>query len=65
MSSRPRIRTALAAGLTAVAALAAVACGGGGDDGGGGAGSTGGQRKAAKDITLAMITATTTQNAFQ
>ena len=55
MSSRPgRSPRAVALGL--------AACGGGSS---GGADTAGGGKRAAKDVTLAMITATTTQNAFQ
>ena len=43
-------------------ALGVAACGGGSS---GGASTSGGGKQAAKDVTLAMITATTTQNAFQ
>jgi ABC-type sugar transport system substrate-binding protein len=67
MSSRLRRspRTVLATGLLMIAlALGVAACGGSGD-GGSSSSSGGGQTKAAKDVTLAMITATTTQNAFQ
>jgi len=53
-----------AATVVAALALGVAACGGG-DSGGGGGGGSGGQKKAAEDVTLAMITATTTQNAFQ
>jgi ABC-type sugar transport system substrate-binding protein len=49
----------------AAVAFGVAACGGGDSSGGGSDGGSGGQRKAAKDVTLAMITATTTQNAFQ
>ena len=60
-------RRSLPAALVALA-LVVAACGGGdGSSGSGssGSGSGGGGKKAAKDVTLAMITATTTQNAFQ
>jgi ABC-type sugar transport system substrate-binding protein len=63
-------RAVLLAGVMAVALAFGVAACGGSDSSssssssGGGSGS-GGQKKAAKDVTLAMITATTTQNAFQ
>lgn len=67
MSSRTHRhpRAALAAGVAGLAlALGAAACGG--EDSAGGDGRAGdGGRKAAKDVTLAMITASTTQNAFQ
>jgi ribose transport system substrate-binding protein len=70
--SRPHSRTARwrAPGLAVLLALAvAVAACGGSDDnggGGGGGGSGGGAaKKDPKDVKLAMITATTTQNAFQ
>jgi ABC-type sugar transport system substrate-binding protein len=51
----------------AVALAFGVAACGGGDDSSSSSSSSGGggQRKAAKDVRLAMITATTTQNAFQ
>jgi len=54
------VRASLVAATFAALALAVAACGG---SGGSASGSDGG--KAAKDVTLAMITATTTQNAFQ
>jgi ABC-type sugar transport system substrate-binding protein len=54
------VRPSLVAATVAALALAVAACGG---SGGSASGSGGG--KAAKDVTLAMITATTTQNAFQ
>jgi ABC-type sugar transport system substrate-binding protein len=54
------VRPSLVAATVAALALAVTACGG---SGGSASGSGGG--KAAKDVTLAMITATTTQNAFQ
>lgn len=54
------MRPSLVAAIAAALALAVAACGGSG----GSASGTGGG-KAAKDVTLAMITATTTQNAFQ
>jgi ABC-type sugar transport system substrate-binding protein len=67
MPSRTRSRCARAAlALRAGAVALAVAACGGGDGGGSSAGAgDGGARKAADDVTLAMITATTTQNAFQ
>jgi ABC-type sugar transport system substrate-binding protein len=60
-------RTVLSAGLLVVAIVLAVAACGGSSGGGSSSGSSsgGGQTKSAKDVTLAMITATTTQNAFQ
>ena len=54
------MRPSLVAAIAAALALAVAACGG---SGGSASGSGGG--KAAKGVTLAMITATTTQNAFQ
>jgi ABC-type sugar transport system substrate-binding protein len=64
MSSRPghppRI-LALAAPVLAALVLGVAACGGSS----GGANTSGGGKKSAKDVSLAMITATTTQNAFQ
>jgi len=65
MSSRPGRSpraVALAAPVLAAVALGLAACGGGSS---GGADTAGGGKRAAKDVTLAMITATTTQNAFQ
>jgi ABC-type sugar transport system substrate-binding protein len=62
MSSPSRtdpVRRALAAALIA---FTVAACGG---DDGGTSGSGDGGAKAARDVSLAMITATTTQNAFQ
>jgi ribose transport system substrate-binding protein len=56
------VRPSLAGATLAALALALAACGG---SGGSGAGSGAGGGKAAKDVSLAMITATTTQNAFQ
>jgi ribose transport system substrate-binding protein len=60
-------RTVLSAGLLVVALVLGVAACGGSSGGGSSSGSSsgGGQTKSAKDVTLAMITATTTQNAFQ
>jgi ribose transport system substrate-binding protein len=58
----------LLAGVMAVALAFAVAACGGSDGSSGSSGSSGsasGSKKSAKDVTLAMITATTTQNAFQ
>jgi ribose transport system substrate-binding protein len=54
------VRASLVAAIAAALALAVAACGGSG-----GSASGSGSGKAAKDVTLAMITATTTQNAFQ
>ncbi len=54
------MRASLVAAIAAALALAVAACGG--SDG---SASGSGSGKAAKDVTLAMITATTTQNAFQ
>ena len=54
------MRASLVAAIAAALALAVAACGGSG-----GSASGSGSGKAAKDVTLAMITATTTQNAFQ
>lgn len=54
------MRPSLVAAIAAALALAVAACGGSG-----GSASGSGSGKAAKDVTLAMITATTTQNAFQ
>jgi ABC-type sugar transport system substrate-binding protein len=69
MSSRSRRspRAVAVAGVLAVAMAFVVAACGGGDSSSSssGSGSSSGGRKAAKDVTLAMITATTTQNAFQ
>src|SRR3954471_5864261 len=68
MPSETRIGSARAAVATAatVAAVALVVAACGGDGGGSTSGSgDGGTGKAAKDVTLAMSTATTTQNAFQ
>jgi ABC-type sugar transport system substrate-binding protein len=65
---RPDRRPGPLLALAALAALALAACGG---DGGGasgtaaGGGGGGGDGKAAQDVTVAMITASTTQNAFQ
>jgi len=64
MSSRPDRSpraVALAAPVLAALVLGVAACGGSS----GGASTSGGGKQAAKDVTLAMITATTTQNAFQ
>ena len=62
-SRRGRSRAvALAAPVLAALALGVAACGGGSSGAGG---TTGGGKQAAKDVTLAMITASTTQNAFQ
>jgi ribose transport system substrate-binding protein len=55
------VRASLVAAIVVALALAVAACGGSG----GGSASGSGKGKAAKDVTLAMITATTTQNAFQ
>ena len=58
----------LAAGATVIAlALGTAACGGGssGSSDSSSTGGAGGGGKAAKDVRLAMITASTTQNAFQ
>jgi ribose transport system substrate-binding protein len=70
--SRPHGRTARlrAAGLAVLLALAVAvaACGGGGDKSSSSSSSGSGssaQKKDPKDVHLAMITATTTQNAFQ
>jgi ribose transport system substrate-binding protein len=63
MSSRTS-RSPRAAAIAVAVALGVAACGGGDSSGGSSTGGSGGQ-KAAKDVTLAMITATTTQNAFQ
>jgi ABC-type sugar transport system substrate-binding protein len=65
IASRPRTRRMRSPLAAAAVALVVAACGG--DDGANRAaegGGTGGG-KAAKDVSLAMITATTTQNAFQ
>ena len=64
MSSRTS-RSPRAAAIAVAVAVGVAACGGGDNAGGGSGGDSGGQKKAAKDVTLAMITATTTQNAFQ
>jgi ABC-type sugar transport system substrate-binding protein len=64
-TSRSPRGAAVAAAIAAAVAFGVAACGGGDSSGGGSDGGSGGQRKAAKDVTLAMITATTTQNAFQ
>jgi ABC-type sugar transport system substrate-binding protein len=63
-------RAVLLAGVMAVALAFGVAACGGSDNSSSSSGSSGGSdssasKKAAKDVTLAMITATTTQNAFQ
>jgi len=67
MSPRPADRRPRSLLLLAALAVAIAACGGDGGDGGGasGAAAGGGGGKAPKDVRLAMITATTTQNAFQ
>src|SRR4051794_39405819 len=52
----------LLAGVMAVALAFGVAACGGSDSS---SSSSSGSKKTAKDVTLAMITATTTQNAFQ
>jgi ribose transport system substrate-binding protein len=58
-------RAALLAGVMAVAlAFGVAACGGSDSSSSSDSGGSGG-KKDAKDVTLAMITATTTQNAFQ
>jgi ABC-type sugar transport system substrate-binding protein len=54
---------AVAGALVVAMAFGGAACGGSGSSSSGS--SSGGQKEAAKDVTLAMITATTTQNAFQ
>jgi ribose transport system substrate-binding protein len=59
---RPPRAVALAAPVLAALVLGVAACGG---SSGGASSSSGGGKKAAKDVRLAMITATTTQNAFQ
>jgi ABC-type sugar transport system substrate-binding protein len=59
---RPPRAVALAAPVLAALVLGVAACGG---SSGGASTSSGGAKKAAKDVRLAMITATTTQNAFQ
>jgi ABC-type sugar transport system substrate-binding protein len=51
--------------LLLVLAVAVAACGGDDNGGGGGGGGGSAAKKDAKDVKLAMITATTTQNAFQ
>jgi ribose transport system substrate-binding protein len=58
------VRRSLPAALAALA-LGVAACGGSGGASGTSTSGTSGQKKDAKDVTLAMITATTTQNAFQ
>jgi ABC-type sugar transport system substrate-binding protein len=66
-TSRSSRTAAIAGAVAATLALGVAACGGSDDSGArsnGGSGSAG-AKKAAKDVTLAMITATTTQNAFQ
>jgi ABC-type sugar transport system substrate-binding protein len=65
MSSRASrsLRALAVATAIALGSFGVAACGGS-DSSGGGSGSTG-PKKAAADVTLAMITATTTQNAFQ
>ena len=57
----------LAAVMTIALAFGVAACGGSDSSSGSSSsgGSSAGGKKAAKDVTLAMITATTTQNAFQ
>jgi ribose transport system substrate-binding protein len=65
MPSRARSPRVLGPALPVVAALALAVAACGGSSGGASGTSDGGQKKAAKDISLAMITATTTQNAFQ
>ena len=54
---------AVAGALVVAMAFGGAACGG--SDSSSSGSSSGGQKEAAKDVTLAMITATTTQNAFQ
>jgi ribose transport system substrate-binding protein len=60
-------RAVLLAGVMAVAlAFGVAACGGSSSSSSSsGGGSSASSKKSAKDVTLAMITATTTQNAFQ
>jgi ABC-type sugar transport system substrate-binding protein len=58
------VRPSPATAVLVAVVLAVAACGGSGESGGSGSGSRDGG-KAAKDVTVAMITATTTQNAFQ
>ena len=57
LTSRSPRAVAVAVAIAAAGAFGVAACGGGEDEGGG--------RKAAKDVSVAMITASTTQNAFQ
>ena len=67
MSSLSRSpRAAMLGGVMAIAlAFGVAACGGSDNSSSSSSGGSGGQKKDAKDVTLAMITATTTQNAFQ
>jgi len=59
------VRRAVPVWLVAIA-FGVAACGGsGGSSTSSGGSSSTGQKKSAKDVSLAMITATTTQNAFQ
>jgi ribose transport system substrate-binding protein len=64
-TSRSPRAVAVAGAIALALAFGVAACGGSDNSSGGSGSSTGGQKKAAKDVTLAMITATTTQNAFQ
>jgi ribose transport system substrate-binding protein len=64
-TSRSPRAVAVAVAIAAAGAFGVAACGGGDSSGGSSDAGSGGQKKAAKDVTLAMITATTTQNAFQ
>jgi ABC-type sugar transport system substrate-binding protein len=66
MSRSPR-SVAVTVAIVVTVAFGVAACGGSDNSssGSGGSSSSGGEKKAAKDVTLAMITATTTQNAFQ
>ena len=64
-TSRSPRAVAVAGAIALALAFGVAACGGSDNSSGGSGSSAGGQKKAAKDVTLAMITATTTQNAFQ
>jgi ABC-type sugar transport system substrate-binding protein len=66
-TSRSPRAVAVAVAIAAAVAFGVAACGGDDNSGSSSSGGSGGsgQKKAAKDVTLAMITATTTQNAFQ
>jgi ABC-type sugar transport system substrate-binding protein len=63
-TSRSPRAVAIATAIAVSVAVGVAACGGD-DSSSSSSGGSSGQKKAAKDVTLAMITATTTQNAFQ